>query len=163
MECLVQDTDTDLLDMSFLQTPQGEMDLMKEVSSTVGVPSSPSPRELLQSAHSPSPRGHRGPMPRTVHHSPMRSMSPYRSHHSHEAYHNPMSDPYMHSPRDLRDLSPGHNMSKGRPRVNVPSTADMLPDMQSPREVLGFMNTVLMNASPRDLSPENLRFVQSLR
>ncbi|GMH37471.1 hypothetical protein BSKO_05344 [Bryopsis sp. KO-2023] len=101
--------------------------------------------------------GYHSPMRDTTYHSPMRDTS-YNSPVHHRR---PARDSYMRSPRDL---SPGPAMDRGRyHRRSEDSNPGMLPNMQSPREVLGYMNSVLKNTSPRDLSPENLRYVQSLR
>lgn len=148
-----KDTNTELLDMSFLQTPQADVDLNKESSP----PPSPSTQEIL---HGHSPRGPHSPIMRTVHHSPARVSSRFRGQQG-DLQQSPMRDSYMRSPRDL---SPGPDMSRGRSRgASANADQSMRPNMQSPREVLGFMNTVLMQAQARDLSPENIRFVQNLR
>lgn len=155
---MFQDSNTELLDMSFLQTPHTDLDITKESISPSASPQSPSPRDFLVTGPNQSPRNLHSPVMHSPNHSPMRRSGAFHGN-QHNVHHSPMRDAYSPSPRDL---SPGPDMSRGRARIDARVSPGMMPNMQSPREVLGFMNNVLMTASSRELSPENLQFVQGL-
>lgn len=151
---MLKDSNSELLDMSFLQTPHTDIDGTKEAISPNAPPKSPSPRNYLHGGPEQSPRNLHSPVMHSPNQSPIRGSSAYDGNHQ-----NAIRDMYLQSPRDL---SPGGEMTRGRTHVDTRGPPGMLPNMQSPREVLGFMNSMLMTTSSRDLSPENLQYVQGL-